>query len=80
MSTKHPRLLVVLDAPLHKWIRRAARAEGVSLSLKARDVIRAAYEEAEDVHWARVGAERLSAFRHANAKTHAQVWSRARHA
>ena len=80
MATKHPRLMVVLDPPVYRWIRKEARATGISLSLKARDCLCAAYEEAEDVHWARAGEERLRTFRRNTAKTHAQVWSRARRA
>ena len=74
MATKHPRLMVVLDPPLYSWMRGEARQQGISLSLKARDVIRAAYEESEDAHWSSVGEERLRAFRRKHAKTHAQVW------
>ena len=76
MATKNPRLMVVLEPPLYQWVQREAKTQGVSLSLKARDVIRAAYEEAEESHWARVGEERLRSFRRKQAQTHAQVWRR----
>lgn len=80
MATKHPRLMVVLDRPVYRWVQREAHAQGISLSLKARDCLRAAYEEAEDRHWTRIGEERLRTFRRQSAKTHAQVWSRTHHA
>ena len=40
MATKNPRLNVVLEAPLYSSLRSLAQKERVSLSLKARDLIR----------------------------------------
>jgi hypothetical protein len=52
MSTKYPRLNVVLEPAVYEAIMKLARKEGVSLSLKARDLIREALEFCEDMHWA----------------------------
>lgn len=48
MATKHPRLQVVLEKPLYDAVASLARREGVSMSLKARDLIREAIEYLED--------------------------------
>lgn len=58
MPTKHPRLNVVLEEPLYRAITLLAKEEGVSLSLKARDLIRDAIEHLEDVGLAMIVEER----------------------
>lgn len=75
MSTKHPRLNVVLEPVLYSAIQRLAKKEGVSLSLKARDLIREAMESYEDAHWARAAGAREKSFRKKSALSHRQVWS-----
>lgn len=49
MATKNPRLQVVLEKPLYDAVARLAAEDGVSMSLKARDLIREAIERLEDV-------------------------------
>jgi len=44
MPTKNPRINVVLEKPLYDSVRRLAEKEDVSLSLKIRDLVRAALE------------------------------------
>ena len=51
MSTKNPRLNVVLEPSIYSTIKLLARKDGTSLSLKARDLIRQAREYCEDVYW-----------------------------
>ena len=75
MATKHPRLNVVLESPLYSAIKQLAKKEGVSLSLKARDLIREALEMYEDIHWAKVAASREKTLYRKTALTHKQVWS-----
>ncbi len=58
MPTKHPRLNVVLEKPLYRAIALLAKEEGVSLSMKARDLIRDAVEHLEDVGLAMIVEER----------------------
>ena len=62
MSTKNPRLNVVLEAPLYSAIRHLAQNDHVSLSLKARDLIREALEFYEDAHWAKAAESREKTF------------------
>ena len=76
MPTKHPRLNVVLEPPLFRSVKRLADREGVSLSLKARDLIREALELSEDAYLAEVAQEREATFDRKKALTHEQVWAR----
>lgn len=75
MATKHPRLNVVLETPLYSAVRRLAKKDGVSLSLKARDLILEALEAYEDAYWIKVAESREKTFHKKSALTHRQVWS-----
>ena len=74
MAAKNPRVMAVLEKPLYQRIRQAARAEGVSLSAKVRDLLREAMELEEDVHWVKEGEKRLATFDRSKALTHEEVW------
>ena len=74
MSTKHPRLNVVLEMPLYSAIQRLARKDGVSLSLKARDLILEALESYEDAYWTKVAESRDKTLHKKSALTHKQIW------
>ncbi len=74
MSTKNPRLNVVLEPPVYQAILKLARRDGVSLSLKARDLIREALEFCEDVYWVKKVEAREKTFSHKKALKHSQVW------
>mgnify|MGYP001587768277 CR=1 FL=1 len=49
MATKNPRLQVVLEKPLYDVIASLAGKQGVSMSTKARDLIKEALERLEDM-------------------------------
>jgi hypothetical protein len=49
MATKNPRLQILLEKPLYNAVASLAEEEGVSMSTKARDLIREALEHLEDV-------------------------------
>lgn len=78
MPAKNPRVNVVLEKPLYDLLSRWARRDGVSLSLKVRDVIRAAAEAEEDTVLAAIAAGRERTFRRRAALTHEQVWGTAK--
>lgn len=75
MSTKNPRLNVVLDPPLYLAIKRLAHKDGISLSLKARDLISQAIEYCEDLYWAKEANKREATLSKKTALTHKQAWS-----
>lgn len=78
MPTTHPRLNVVVEAPLYQTIRRLAKRNGLSLSLEARELLRQAVELHEDAYWAQKAQVRAQSAPVARALTHEQVWGRRR--
>ncbi len=74
MPTKHPRLNVVLERPVYRSVEKLAVRDGVSMSYKARDLIREALDLYEDAYWAEKAAERMKTFKLSDALTHEQVW------
>lgn len=74
MAAKNPRIAAVLERPLYQRLRQAAKAQGVSLSTKVRDLIREAMELEEDAYWAAEGEERLASFDRRKALSHREVW------
>lgn len=74
MPTKNPRVNMVLERTLFEALQRMAERDGVSLSLKARDLIREAIESSEDVALGWVARERESTFKRGKALRHDQVW------
>ena len=76
MPTKHPRLNVVLEKPVYQSIERLAGRDGVSLSLKARELIHEALELHEDAYLAELAHARMKGFKRSEALTHEQVWGR----
>lgn len=58
MPTSNPRLQVMLERPLYHAVAALAKKEGISMSLKARDLIREAIENLEDAGLASIVAER----------------------
>jgi predicted DNA-binding protein len=75
MSTKNPRLNVVLEPSLYGAIKQLAEKDGVSLSLKARDLIRQAIEYCEDFYWTQEAKKREKTFSKKAALTHEKAWS-----
>jgi hypothetical protein len=74
MPTKNPRVNVVLERPLYETLRRVAKRDGVSLSLKVRDLVREALEASEDVVLDKLAQERERSFGRTKALTHKEVW------
>ena len=74
MPAKNPRLNVVLDRPIYSTVKKLAEKDKVSLSLKARDLIKEALEVYEDDYWLRKAREREKTFDIKKAKTHKEVW------
>jgi len=75
MSTKNPRLNVVLEPPLFSAVKQLARKDGVSLSLKARDLIHHAIEYCEDLYWIEEAGNREKSFSKKISLSHKQTWS-----
>ncbi|MBI4594943.1 MAG: toxin-antitoxin system, antitoxin component [Candidatus Tectomicrobia bacterium] len=75
MPTRNPRINVVLDASLYQNVQFLAKKEGVSLSLKVRDLIKEALESYEDGLLADFAETREATFDKSKALNHDDVWS-----
>jgi len=75
MPTKNPRINIVLDESLYLGIRLLAQKENVSLSAKARELIKEALEIHEDIVLAEVAEERESSWDDTKTMSHDDVWS-----
>jgi hypothetical protein len=74
MPAKNPRINIVLEKPIYEAIRRIAKKEGVSVSLKARDLLREALETHEDLILENIAFEREKTFDRKKALTHHETW------
>lgn len=74
MPTKNPRINVVLEKPLYDNIEQLAERDGVSLSLKVRDLVREALEIEEDMALSTFAEEREQTFRKTKSLKHDGVW------
>jgi len=74
MPAKNPRINVVLEKPLYENVQRMARKDGVSLSLKVRDLVKEALEIEEDIALASIAGEREKTFSRKKALLHKEVW------
>ncbi len=78
MPTKQPRVNIVLERPLYEALSRFARRDGVSLSLKARDLLKSALETEEDAGLVRFAEKRERSFDRKKALTHRETWAHLR--
>jgi len=75
MPTTNPRVNVVLDEPLYRGLRQWAKRDGISLSLKVRDLVKDALDMEEDRVLNDMAERRMATFDRKTAKTHAEAWS-----
>jgi metal-responsive CopG/Arc/MetJ family transcriptional regulator len=74
MPVKSPRINVVFEQPLYNTIEKLAAREGVSLSLKVRDLVREALEAEEDIALSALAEKREKTFTKSKALKHHEVW------
>jgi len=74
MPTKNPRVNVVLEKSLYRTIENIAKRDGVSMSLKVRDLVKEALEIEEDIALSAFAESREKTFKKATALKHDKVW------
>jgi metal-responsive CopG/Arc/MetJ family transcriptional regulator len=74
MPTKNPRINVVLEKPLYQSIERMAKRDGVSLSLKVRDLVKEALEIEEDIALTGIAEKREKTFSKKKSLSHNEAW------
>lgn len=55
-------------------ITKLAKKEGISVSLKTRDLIREALELSEDLYWEKKATKRSKTFKVGSAISHTDIW------
>ena len=75
MPTKNPRINVVLDAPIYRYLQFLAEKDGVSLSSKVRDLIKEALATEEDIYLAAFAEEREKSLDESSVLSHDETWS-----
>ena len=78
MPTQNPRINVVLDDLLYQNVRVLAEMENVSLSAKARDLLKDAFEIQEDIALSQFAENREKSWDESESLTHNDMWARAR--
>ncbi|MBI5245056.1 MAG: antitoxin, RHH family protein [Elusimicrobia bacterium] len=74
MPTKKPRLIVTLEPRLYAKVKAISKSNGTTLSLAARDLIREACEDIEDLGLVAMARERLKATVKGPWLKHDQAW------
>lgn len=74
MPAKNPRINVVLEEPVYNSVERLARKDGVSLSLKVRDLVKEALEIEEDIALSQLAEKREKTFTKKKSLKHDEVW------
>ena len=76
MPATNPRVNVVMEEPMYDTVRRLAKRDKVSLSLKVRDLVKEALEMEEDRGLTALAEARERTYDSSRALTHNQVWGR----
>jgi hypothetical protein len=63
-----------LEKPLYRTIEHIAKRDGVSMSLKVRDLVKQALEIEEDLALSAFAESREKTFKRATALKHEKVW------
>jgi predicted DNA-binding protein len=74
MPTKNPRLIVTLEPNLYKKVKSISKTNGTTLSMAARDLIREACEDVEDLGLAMMAERRLKSAKGRRWLSHDEVW------
>ena len=74
VPTTKPRINVILEEPLYETIEELAERDGMSLSMKVRDLVKEALEIMEDIALKSFAEEREKTFSKSKSLKHDEVW------
>lgn len=74
MPTKKPRLIVTLEPSLYKKVKAMSKTNGTTLSMTARDLIREACEDIEELGLGALARKRLKAAGKVRWTKHDEAW------
>lgn len=76
MPTRNPRINVVMEKSLYQSVKRLARRDKTSVSMRARELIREAVADTEDAYWTEVAEAREKTFSAEKALSHKKLWKK----
>ena len=74
MPTKNPRLIVTLEPGLYAKVKSISKANGTTLSMAARDLIREGCDEIEDLGLSALADKRIKSTKSRRWLSHDEVW------
>ena len=74
MATKNPRLIVRLEPALYAKVKSVSKTNGTTLSMAARDLIREACEDIEDLGLSLLADKRMKSVKGRRWLTHDEAW------
>jgi hypothetical protein len=74
MPASNPRINVVLEKPTYDNVQRLAKRDGVSMSMKVRDLVKGSLEIEEDVALYAIAEKREKTYSRGKALSHDDVW------
>jgi predicted DNA-binding protein len=74
VATKNPRLIVTLEPELYAKIKSVSKKNGTTLSMAARDLIREACEDIEDLGLSLLADKRIKSGKGRRWLTHDEAW------
>jgi hypothetical protein len=74
MPVKNPRINVVLEKSLYRTIERLANRDGISLSMKVRDLLKEALEIEQDIALSAFAEKRERTLTKSKTLKHHEVW------
>ncbi len=74
MSTKNPRVNVVLERRLYSTLKEMSKKEGTSMSTLARDLIKKSLELREDIALSDIAEKREKTLKKSEILTHEDIW------
>ncbi|UCH80613.1 MAG: ribbon-helix-helix protein, CopG family [Nitrospiraceae bacterium] len=74
MPTTKQRINVILEDPLYETVEHLAQRDGMSLSMKVRDLVKEALEIREDIALTSFAEKREKTFRKSKSLKHDEVW------
>ncbi len=74
MPTKNPRLIVTLEPGLYAKVKSISKANGTTLSMAARDLIREGCEDIEDLGLSALADKRIKSSKSRRWLSHGEVW------
>jgi predicted DNA-binding protein len=76
MTTKNPRINVVLEKPVYNAVSKLSRKYKISMSMVIRDMVKEEIENFEDIYLGEIATEREKTLKRNQILTHKEFWKK----